>query len=55
VAEGLMGAYTQPPFYAELSEAQQAVISAPRYRHEFPKNREVLDLLAARQAGPSPG
>jgi hypothetical protein len=30
--EGLMGAYTPPPFYDELSDAQKAVITAPHYR-----------------------
>ena len=33
-AESLMGDYTQPPFFAELTESQQAVISAPHYRGE---------------------
>ena len=51
VAEGLMGTYTQPPFYADLTEAQQAVISAPRYRHEFAKDEEVRTTIAARAKG----
>ena len=33
-AERLMGTYTPPPFFHELTAAQQAVISAPHYRHE---------------------
>ncbi|MCC7261102.1 MAG: phytanoyl-CoA dioxygenase family protein [Candidatus Latescibacteria bacterium] len=53
VSEGLMGTYTLPPFSAELSEAQRAVISAPHYRHEFPKDQEVRATIAARQAGRS--
>ena len=32
--EGLMGTYTPPPWYDELTPAQQAVISAPQYRRE---------------------
>jgi hypothetical protein len=34
VSEGLMGTYTPPSFYDELSESQKAVISAPQYRRE---------------------
>ena len=34
VVEGLMGAYTQPDFYAELTAEQQAVLAAPGYRGE---------------------
>ena len=34
MSEGVMGTYTPPPFYDELTEAQQAVISMPRYRGE---------------------
>ncbi len=33
-AESLMGTYTPPPFYDELTETQKAVISAPHYRRE---------------------
>ena len=51
IAEGLMGTYTPPPFYADLTEAQQAVISAPHYRHEFAKDQEVRAFIAARTAG----
>ncbi len=48
VGEGLMGEHIPPPFYAELTEAQQAVISAPRYRDELVKDQEVLAFNAAR-------
>ena len=48
VGEGLMGTYTPPPFWAELTEAQQAVISAPRYRYELDKAQEVLAFKARR-------
>ena len=34
MAEGLMGAYTPPPFYEDLNEAQKTVITAPHYRSE---------------------
>lgn len=34
MSEGVMGTYTPPPFYDELSEAQKAVISQPSYRSE---------------------
>ncbi len=51
VSEGMMGTYTPPSFHAELTEAQQAVISAPHYRHEFPKDQEVRAFLSAREAG----
>ena len=34
MSEGVMGTYTPPPFYDELSESQKEVISAPRYRAE---------------------
>lgn len=34
VSEGLMGTYTPPPFFDELTDAQKAVISAPQYRRE---------------------
>ena len=34
MGESLMGNYTPPPFYDELTEAQKAVISAPHYRRE---------------------
>ena len=34
VSEGLMGTWTPPPFYDELTGAQKAVISAPQYRKE---------------------
>ncbi|MFT5367061.1 MAG: hypothetical protein ACI8V2_002019 [Candidatus Latescibacterota bacterium] len=33
-AENLMGTYTPPPFYNELTDTQKAVISAPKYRKE---------------------
>ena len=33
-AESLMGTYTPPDFYAELTEEQQAVITPPQYRRE---------------------
>lgn len=33
-AERLMGTYTPPPFYDDLTEAQKTVISAPHYRKE---------------------
>ena len=48
VGEGLMGVYTPPPFHAELTEAQQAAISAPRYRNELVRDQEVLIFNAAR-------
>ena len=32
--EGLIGAYTPPPFYNTLTKRQKAVISAPQYRRE---------------------
>lgn len=32
--EGMMGTYTPPPFYEELTPEQQAVITAPHYRAE---------------------
>ncbi len=32
--ESLMGTYTPPTFFEELTKAQQAVISAPQYRRE---------------------
>ena len=52
VAESPMGGtYTPPSFYAELSEAQRAVISAPRYRHELAKDQEVLTFNATRGRG----
>ncbi|MBS14460.1 MAG: hypothetical protein CME19_23085 [Gemmatimonadetes bacterium] len=34
VTEGGMGTYTPPPFYDELTEAQQAVLAPPGYRCE---------------------
>ena len=34
VSERIMGTYTPPPFYDELTEAQKAVITAPHYRRE---------------------
>lgn len=34
VSEGLMGTYTPPPWYDELTDAQKAVITAPQYRRE---------------------
>jgi ectoine hydroxylase-related dioxygenase (phytanoyl-CoA dioxygenase family) len=34
MAEGLMGSYTPPPFYEELTEVQKAVISAPHHCNE---------------------
>ena len=34
VSEGLMGTYSPPSFYDELTDAQKAVISAPQYRRE---------------------
>ncbi len=34
MGESLMGTYTPPPFYDELTAAQKAVISAPHYRGE---------------------
>ena len=34
VSEGLMGTWTPPPFYDELTDPQKAVISAPQYRKE---------------------
>ena len=34
VSEGIMGTYTPPPFYDELTEEQKAVITAPHYRRE---------------------
>ncbi len=34
MGESLMGNYTPPPFYDELTETQKAVISAPHYRKE---------------------
>jgi hypothetical protein len=34
MAEGVMGTYTPPAFYDELTEAQKAVISMPHYRRE---------------------
>ena len=34
VSEGLMGTYTPPPFYDELTDTQKAVLSAPQYRGE---------------------
>ena len=46
VAEGLMGSYTPPPFYDELTEAQKAVISAPHYRRELVKDDDVKALGA---------
>ena len=33
-AEGLMGTYTPPPFYDELTDAQKAVIRPPAYQFE---------------------
>lgn len=33
-AEGLMGTYTHPPFYKDLTDRQKTVISAPAYRKE---------------------
>ena len=33
-AESLMGTYTPPDFYAELTEEQQAVITPPQYLRE---------------------
>ena len=33
-AETVMGTYTPPPFYEELTDAQQAVISPPHHRGE---------------------
>ena len=33
-AEGVMGSYAPPDFYAELSPEQQAVIAPPSYRGE---------------------
>ncbi|MBM3263453.1 MAG: phytanoyl-CoA dioxygenase family protein [candidate division Zixibacteria bacterium] len=48
VGEGLMGTYTPPPFYEELTETQKAHISAPHYRHELVKDEEVLTFNAAR-------
>ena len=33
-AESLMGTYTPPPFYDELTDAQKAVIAPPAYQHE---------------------
>ena len=33
-AEGLMGTYTQPPWYDDLTDLQKTVISAPEYRKE---------------------
>ncbi len=34
MAEGIMGTYTPPDFFDELTPQQQAVISAPHYRRE---------------------
>lgn len=34
VSEGLMGTYTPPPWYDELTDEQKAVITAPHYRRE---------------------
>ena len=34
MAEGIMGTYTPPGFFDELTPRQQAVISAPHYRRE---------------------
>lgn len=34
MGESLMGNYTPPPFFDELTEGQKAVISAPHYRRE---------------------
>ena len=33
-SETLMGTYTPPDFYAELTEVQQTVITPPKYRGE---------------------
>lgn len=33
-AEGLMGTYTDPPWYDDLTDRQKSVISAPAYRNE---------------------
>lgn len=33
-AEGLMGTYTHPPWYDDLTDLQKTVISAPEYRKE---------------------
>ena len=33
-AESLMGTYTPPPFYDELTDAQKAVLAAPAYQYE---------------------
>ncbi len=38
-AEGLMGTYTQPPWYEDLSDLQKTVISAPEYRKESKGSR----------------
>ena len=32
--EGLMGTYTPPPFYDELTESQKSVLAAPAYQYE---------------------
>ena len=45
VAESLMGNYTPPSFYSELTPEQQLVISQPSYRNELVKDQEVRDLL----------
>ena len=45
VAESLMGNYTPPAFYSELTPEQQLVISQPSYRNELVKDQEVRDLL----------
>ena len=33
-AENLMGTYTPPPFYDDLTDAQKSVITSPHYRKE---------------------
>jgi hypothetical protein len=54
VGEGLMGTYTPPAFWEELTQAQQALISAPHYRGEVAKDQEVLAFNAKRSAHGSP-
>ena len=45
VAESLIGNYTPPAFYSELTPEQQLVISQPSYRNELVKDQEVRDFL----------
>ncbi|MCZ6677454.1 MAG: phytanoyl-CoA dioxygenase family protein [Candidatus Poribacteria bacterium] len=53
MAESVMGTYTPPPFYDELTEAQKAVISAPRYRREDKGSRLYRPKERAPEKRPS--